>query len=204
MRLRSSSPPSHQHGAGSYSRLVEHRYDERKLTELIVYVAAKLADDAAGGSTKLNKILYFADFTHVRRTGNAITGATYQKLENGPAPRRLLPVRSALLDDGDAELVEHDFLGYKQHRLVPKREADTSVFTADELATINDVLDDLDGMNAREVSDLSHEEAGWRLTSEGDTIPYAAALIPREQPVTPTARAQAEAAAKRYGISTNV
>lgn len=37
-------------------------------------------------------------------------------------------------------------------------------------------------MNAREVSDLSREEAGWRLTDEGETIPYAAAaLVPREQ-----------------------
>ena len=57
------------------------------------------------------------------------------------------------------------------------------------------------GMNGREVSDLSHEEAGWRLTDEGETIPYAAALIPREQPLTPTAELQAAAVAERYGLA---
>ena len=190
-------------GPPGYDRPVEQEYDEEKFTELLVLVADRLRNDEAGGATKLNKVLYFADFTHFRRTGHPITGAEYQKLANGPAPRRLLPVRSRLVESADAEIEEHDFLGYKQHRLVPKRPADVSVFSSEELETIHDVLDDLAGMNAREVSDLSHEEAGWRLTEEGDAIPYAAALIPREQPLTPTAEAQAAEVAERYGIPTS-
>lgn len=185
-----------------YHRNVDQVYDERKFRELLVLVAGRLTDDEAGGATKLNKVLYFADFAHVRRTGRSITGADYQKLANGPAPRRLLPVRDELIRSGNAELKDRDFLGYRQHRLVPKRVADESVFDAEELRTIDSVLSDLDGMNAREVSDLSHEEAGWRLTKEGDTIPYTAALIPREQPLTPAASAQAAAVAERYGIAT--
>ncbi len=78
-----------------------------------------------------------------------------------------------------------------------------SVFDAEELRTIDSVLFDLGGMNGREVSDLSHEEAGWRLTEEGETIPCTAALIPREQPLTPTAAAQAAAVSARYGIATS-
>lgn len=185
-----------------YHQEMEQEYDERKFRELLVLVAARLVDDEAGGATKLNKILYFADFAHIRRTGRSITGAAYQKLTNGPAPRKLIPVRKELLRAGEATLEERDFLGYKQNRLIPKRSADESVFDDDELRTIDDVLSDLEGMNAREVSDLSHEEAGWRLTEEGETIPYTAALIPREQPLTPTAAAQAAAVAERYGIAT--
>ena len=48
-------------------------YDERKFTELVVYVAARLQSDRSGGATKLNKVLFFADFAHVRRTGRPIT-----------------------------------------------------------------------------------------------------------------------------------
>jgi hypothetical protein len=168
----------------------------------LVLVAGRLTGDDAGGATKLNKVLYFADFAHVRRTGQSITGASYQKLPNGPAPRRLLPVRNGLVESGDAELEECDFLGYRQHRLVPKRDADIAVFDVEELQTIDDVLNDLEGMNRREVSDLSHEEAGWRLTDESETIPYTAALIPREQPLTAAAATQASAVAERYGIAT--
>lgn len=188
---------------GDYAQDMDQEYDERKFRELVVLVAGRLADDEAGGATKLNKVLYFADFAHVRRTGRSITGAEYQKLTHGPAPRRLLPVRSDLLESGQAELEEQNFLGYTQHRLVPTRVADLSVFDTDELRTIDCVFSDLAGMNGREVSDLSHEEAGWRLTDEGETIPYAAALIPREQPLTPVASAQAAAVAARYGIPTS-
>ena len=161
-------------------------YDERKFKELLLYVADRLADDRAGGATKVNKVLFFADFAHVRRTGTAITGADYQKLPQGPAPRRLLPVREQLIANSEAQLVREEFLGYEVHRLVPLRAPDTSVFTAAELETIEGVLADLDGLNARQVSDLSHDEAGWQLTDDGETIPYEAALVGARQVRTPT------------------
>lgn len=176
-------------------------YDERKLTELIVYLADRLAGDRAGGSTKLNKVLFFADFTHVRRHRRPITGAEYQKLDFGPAPRRLVPIRERLIDEGAAEVVSEDFLGYQQHRLVALRQADLSVFDPDELATIDAVLDDLAGMTAKQVSDLSHEEAAWRYSEMNATIPYELAFIPKEQVVTPTARRLAAEVAERYGLA---
>ena len=121
------------------------RYDESKLTEMVLYVAAKLRSERSGGATKLNKVLYFADFAHVRRTGRAISGAEYQKLDHGPAPRRLRPIRDRLVASGEAAIVAEDVLGYKQQRLVPNRAADTSVFSDEELETIDQVLDDLVG-----------------------------------------------------------
>ena len=175
-------------------------YDERKFTELLVYVVSRLQGDQSGGATKLNKILFFADFAHVRRTGSPITGADYQKLEHGPAARRLRPVRDQLIENGDAELVDEEFLGYRRHRLVPHRDADLSVFSDDELATIDKVLADLDGLNARQVSDLSHDEAGWRLVDFGDTIPYEAALVGARQVSTPTSQRLEREAAERLGL----
>ena len=180
---------------------MEVTYDERKLTELVVYVADRLAGDRAGGSTKLNKVLFFADFTHVRRHGSPITGAEYQHLSYGPAPRRLLPIRQLLVERGDAELVEEEFLGRKQHRLVARRPADLSTFSGDELATIDHVLDDLAGLTATQVSTLSHEEAAWRHTDDGDAIPYELALVPKEQVVTPTARRLGADIARRYQLA---
>ena len=176
-------------------------YDEDKLCELIVYVAEWLAGDLAGGSTKLDKVLFFADFTHVRQHGRPITGAEYQHLPHGPAPRRLLPLRSRLIGDGAAELVTEDFLGRLQHRLVAKRSADLSVFSAEELATIEAVLDDLARMTGTQVSTLSHEESAWRHTDDGETIPYELALVPREQVVTPTAQRVGAEVAARYQLA---
>lgn len=176
------------------------RYDERKFTELLLFITARLKGDKAGGATKLNKVLYFADFAHVRRTGRPISGAAYQKLPQGPAPRRLKPVRDALVARREARLVKEEFLGYEMHRLIPLRPPDTTVFTEQELETIEHVLADLDGLNARQVSDLSHEEAGWRLVNEGDEIPYASALANARQVATPTSRRLERDAAERFGL----
>jgi hypothetical protein len=175
-------------------------YDEAKFTELLLYVAGRLEADRAGGATKLNKVLFFADFSHVRRAASPITGAEYQKLPQGPAPRRLKPIRDTLVARGEARVVREEFLGYELHRLVPLRPADMSVFSPSERETIEQVLVDLEGLNARQVSDLSHEEAGRRLVNEGDVIPYEAALVGARQVSTPTSRRLEREVAARYGL----
>lgn len=82
----------------------------------------------------------------------------------------------------------------------PLRRANTAVFTAAELETVEQVLADLDGLNARQVSDLSHEEAGWRLVDEGEVIPYEAALVGARQVSTPTSRRLQREVAERRGL----
>jgi hypothetical protein len=109
-------------------------------------------------------------------------------------------VRDQLISKGEAELREEEFLGHQQHRLVPRREADLTVFTLDELDTIDRFLADLDGLNARQVSDLSHEQAGWRLVDFGDDIPYEAALVGAHQVSTPTSQRLEREAAERFGL----
>ena len=180
---------------------MEVRYDEAKFTEMLLHIAGRLQDDRAGGATKLNKILFFAEFTNLRRHHRVISGCEFQKLPHGPAPRQLVPVRRRLLDAGDAEVVEEDFLGRPQHRLVPRRSIDTEVFDPDELLTIDDVVDQLAGMTGTQVSDLSHEEPGWQLTDIGETIPYATAFLDFPQVATDVSRLLAADVAERYGIA---
>jgi hypothetical protein len=180
---------------------MELGYDEAKFTEMVVYVAGRLLDDRAGGATKLNKVLFFAEFTHFRRHGAVISGCEFQKLTHGPAPRRLVPVRDALVSRGDADLREEDFLGRVQHRLVPRRDAELAVFSDLERHTIDDVLEQLGGLTGRQVSDLAHEEPGWQLTELGDTIPYSTAGLGYPQVSTPTTRRLAHEAAERYGLN---
>ena len=121
-------------------------YDADRFAEMVLHVAVRLQDDRAGGATKLNKILFFAEFTHLRRHKHVISGCEFQKLPHGPAPRQLLPVRRRLIESGAAELVEEDFLGRPQHRLIPSRAANLDVFTDEEMQTIEDVLTQLADM----------------------------------------------------------
>ena len=176
-------------------------YDADKFTEMVVHVAGRLQDDRAGGATKLNRVLFFAEFTHLRRHQRVISGCEFQKLPHGPAPRQLLPVRKKLIRAGAAELVEEDFLGRPQQRLVPSRAANLDVFNDEELQTIEDVLDQLAGMTASQVSELSHQEPGWRLSEVGETIPFSTAFLDFPQVETRTSERLSESVGERYGLA---
>lgn len=170
---------------------VAYEYDESKFAELLLYVAGRLLEDPTGGATKLNKVLFAAECAHVRQSGHPITGAEYQKLERGPAPRPLKPVREGLIADGAAELLEDEYMGRPMHRLKPRRVADRSRFTEDELRHVEQAIGALWGKSANEASHLSHEEMGWQMVQEGETIPYPAALLARRVVVTDAMRERA-------------
>jgi hypothetical protein len=166
---------------------------EDKLAELLLYVA----DQSAAGSAKVNKILFFAECTHVRRTGRPITGVEYQKIERGPAPRRLRPVRTDLVRQGSARVQEEMYLGYVQHRLVPLRPAHTELFEPSELEAVDEVLAMYHAHTGADLSAISHEEPAWPLFAEGETIPYAVAFLSGDTPGE-SVLAHAKELAERY------
>lgn len=174
--------------------------NEAKFEEMLLYVAERLADDPKAGATKLNKVLYYAEFGHVRATGQPITGVEYQRLPDGPAPRGLLPARRNLIRQQRAHMEETTYVGYRQHRLIPDDEADRAMFTPAEIKSIDEAIDLLTSLNAAESSELSHEEVGWLMVEERETIPYEAAYL-RPPVVTDGIRRQAEKLAANLGRS---
>ncbi|HTE86075.1 MAG TPA: Panacea domain-containing protein [Dehalococcoidia bacterium] len=173
---------------------------DKKLAEMIVYIAQRSGDDDKFGAVKLNKILYYADFIAYRRLGHAISGTEYQHVEEGPAPRRLVPVRNELAQTGAITLYEQEHFGRVQQRIKAERLPDLSLFTLDEIAILDEVLQELRPLNGKEVSERSHREPGWKLTEDLQTIPYRTAWLSPE----PMDEEQIETAieiARRHGIS---
>lgn len=172
--------------------------DERKLAELILYVAGKLRDDPKGGATKINKVLFAAEFAHMRLYGKPITGVEYQKLEHGPAPRRLLPVRDQLIARGAAELVRDRYMGYGLDRVEPRREPKLDLFTPEELAVVDRAISELWEKYADEASRLSHREMAWRMVEMNEAIPYEAAYLAPAIEVTDSMRKHARELASQF------
>jgi len=152
-------------------------FNKDKFRELIVYIASRSEEDQRFGAVKLNKLLYYSDFTAFSVLGKPITGASYQNLHEGPAPREFLTAQKAMLRKDVA--LEHRpyFGGTLQKRLVALRAPDMSDFTEEELRIVEGVILEFWNMNARQISRYSHDEYGWRLTDEGETIPYAASYF---------------------------
>lgn len=149
------------------------RPDERKLEELILYVSQKCAGDPTFGSVKLNKILCYADFHFYAYRERGITNVPYQKLPNGPAPKRLVPIRNRMMRKRHLGIQEVSLKsGYVQKRPVNLRPPNLSLFTGEEIATVDRVIDWLKDKPAGRVTDYSHDLVGWLVAEIGETIPY--------------------------------
>ncbi|MEX2118413.1 MAG: Panacea domain-containing protein [Pirellulales bacterium] len=152
---------------------------DRKLRELALFIAQRCEMDPAFGATKLNKLLFFADFLAYKRLKRSITGQEYVKLDNGPAPRRMVEVVRGMLADGDAVIRSTRYFDRVQKRLLPLREPDMSDFSVDDVVLVTQLIQDAWGLSAREISAKSHHFIGWKLAKKWETIPYEVALVQR-------------------------
>ena len=160
------------------ARNVFFDFDEERFKELIVFITELCNDDDTFGSVKLNKILYFADFMAYRVLGNPITGATYFKLPEGPAPRQLLSARTDLVAEGRIAIeLRPYFNGVQKRPVVVGDGPNTAKFNEQERAIVRSIAKYFRGKSAREVSDFSHLQPGWILAEDRGDIPYETAWL---------------------------
>jgi len=157
--------------------VASHVPNDIKFRELILFISERSEGDVPFGAVKLNKLLFYADFLAFLKFGKAITWQKYQKLEQGPCPRNLLPTLRELEKSADIIQVDRDFHGYKQKRVVAIREPDLSMFSAEEIALVTQLIDEFKGMSAKQMSETSHDFIGWQLAEIGEDIPYEVALV---------------------------
>jgi hypothetical protein len=169
---------------------------DTRIRELILYISDKCSDDPGYGATKLNKILYHSDFIAFLRDGRPVTGAEYSALEHGPAPRRLVPVRDSLIAEGNLVIKLHPILDKVQHRPIALRPPRLDLFSARDISIVDEVIQELWGKTAAEVSDGSHGIA-WVATDEGESVPYEAAYL-SDEPLSQAEIARAQELARTY------
>lgn len=151
--------------------------NDRKMKELILYLASRSEADSRFSSTKLNKLLFYCDFASYQELGQAMTGHSYQKLQFGPAPKAMLPILDQMKRDRDCVEIEREVFGLKQRRVQAQRAPELSVFTEDELRLADRILQNLWEQSATEVSDLSHEHIGWKAAALNEVIPFETAFV---------------------------
>jgi hypothetical protein len=155
--------------------------DEQKLKELILYISQQSSTDPKFGSIKLNKILYLSDFIAFGWWGEPITAVEYQHLKKGPAPRRLLPVRDEMVAAKELAVQPIPLKnGNTQKRPVNLRDPDLTNFSGREISLVDTVIRTLWKMDAEESSEYSHRFVGWKMTKEGENIPYGTIFLSDE------------------------
>lgn len=127
-----------------------------KARQMVVYFA-KLCNPF---TTKMNKLLYYADFLNYFRTGYSISGMTYQAITRGPVPERydgLFGNVSDIVERVD-EFYANDVSG---ERLTTKQEFDVSLFSDEELKTMERVGARFKNTPTKDIVLISHDEPSW-------------------------------------------
>lgn len=95
-----------------------------RLRNLLLYFIHECEDVF---NTKMNKLLFYADFYHYRQHGQAISGLSYRAIKYGPVPVHWDRAYS-LFDDVRQEIVEFD-TGITGTKLVSVSQPDLSLFS---------------------------------------------------------------------------
>ena len=199
MTLRGNSRTRRRYSRTTDTALTSS-FDQNKFREVVLYIAEQSDNDRRFGATKLNKLLYFSDFKAFGMLGAPITGATYQRLDRGPAPRELLPTLRSMEDAGEIERFERRYFNRPQKVIRALRKSDAeSILTTAELEIVDAVLAELRDLNASQVSALSHLDTGWRLARDREDIPYETVYISDREPTPSERSAWERAVAERRG-----
>jgi hypothetical protein len=153
-----------------------------KLQELIIYICNRSDGDPRFGAVKLNKILFFSDVAAYLRDGHTLTEHTYVKQPHGPCPTGIDRILKAMQRNGALYMVERVHFGLPQHRFVAARPADLSRFTGEEIATVDEVLDECRPLSGKDISELSHRKLGWQAARTGETIPFESLRVTKSEP----------------------
>ena len=132
-----------------------------KFTEMVVFFTSKIQP----WKTKMNKLLFYADFLHFKRCGISISGAQYRAIDMGPVPNNY----QSLFE----YITNIDAVGIKQtlfpdgglgEQFKPKhgRSFDPEYFTDKELETLAIVEKQFKNAKTQEIVDISHKERAWK------------------------------------------
>lgn len=111
--------------------------------------------------TKLNKLLFYADFLHFKRHCFGISGWSYRAIQLGPVPAHYSEWFGVLESQGYLG-VEHELheRGVGE-RFLPAKAFNPDVFSPSELAVMEEVVECFAQRRSTEVVEISHNEPAW-------------------------------------------
>ncbi len=132
-----------------------------KLTEMVVYFSEHIKPF----KTKLNKLLFYADFVNFRQTCFSISGARYRAIDMGPVPNNFNAIFDIIESNEDVVVSRTMFPDGgtgEQFSNNPKRLFKPELFSLNEIAVLEMVAHTFGGASTKSIVDISHKEKGWK------------------------------------------
>ena len=131
-----------------------------KLREMIIYFTAAVKP----WKTKMNKLLFYADFVNFRKTCFSISGTQYRAIDMGPVPNNFNSIFEFSADHDDINIQQKSFpsgaLG-EQFLPHPERKFNPEVFSEDELLSLQEVEKKFKNTSVSDIIEISHREKAW-------------------------------------------
>lgn len=145
--------------------------DFQKFTEMILYFCS----EKDVWKTKLNKMLFYADFGYYKYHHRSISGARYCPIDMGPVPDNFNTLFEILVNEKVLDVNYQTFTdGGTGEKYTPLRSFEESHFEPDELDILHEVKERLKNLSTQEVIELSHQEKAWseNRTNKSQPIDY--------------------------------
>lgn len=137
-----------------------------KFTEMVIYFSDKLSPF----KTKMNKLLFYADFLMFKQSCFSISGVRYKAIEMGPVPNNFQSLYEFLANNAAIDIVTTEFPnGYsgEQFKAKTDRTFNADLFTENELKTLEKVATVFKESSTNDIIQSSHLEEAW-LKNEKD------------------------------------
>lgn len=147
-----------------------------RLKEMVVFFAHKVPSY----KTKMNKLLFYADFLCFRELGVSISGARYKAIPFGPVPDKFQTLFENLAETDVIDLLYTPLdNGSRKEKLIGKedRPFNPNLFSSTEISFLDKVASKFIDTTPSDLVEISHKEKGWieNETAKG-FIPYDYAL----------------------------
>jgi|BarGraNGADG00312_2_1021985.scaffolds.fasta_scaffold24602_2 putative zinc finger/helix-turn-helix YgiT family protein len=144
------------------------RLELDKLLNMILFFCS----DKPVFKTKMNKLLFYADFDHFKECAVSITGSSYLRFQHGPVPEGFDVFYSLLETEGAIDVAEVFFDIGSGEELLAVKKPDMNIFTESEIATLIFVKKYFEDFTSRGIRDFSHQEEGYKKTEDRTEISY--------------------------------
>ncbi len=134
--------------------------DFNKFSEMILFFIEKLEP----WKTKLNKLLFYADFISYKQTGFSMSGVQYRAIAMGPVPNNFNSIFEYLVNKGELDICYTNFLDGgtgEQFKPNASKAFDATVFNDIELEILNIVSERFRKASTSEIIEISHKEKAW-------------------------------------------
>jgi len=133
-----------------------------KASNLLLYFLSN-CNPEFNDKLKLNKMLFYTDFLNYKVNGRSISGISYRAISYGPVPANYDFIFAHFIEK--EEIIEPVFIRVNNSKVnecyKPLKEFDLSVFSAEELKTVNKVVDLFKDTSSWDLVELSHTERAW-------------------------------------------